>query len=73
MESRDSIATRNLKTLITFISLIKMECLKTLCVYINLKNQFQIFILKKMTFKEDIWATQLAHQTLKITYHAITF
>jgi len=38
---------RKLKHLIIFDSLIKMELFKVFYVYINLENQFQIFIFEK--------------------------
>jgi len=37
-----------------------MEQFQAFQVYINLKNQFQIFILKKVIYIEVYWAAQAA-------------
>jgi len=43
----ESITAHELKQLITFESVIKMEQLKAFYVYINLENQFHIFSFEK--------------------------
>jgi len=49
-----------------------MESFKAFCEDINLKNQFQILILKKSDLKE-FFVVKVAHQTMETTYHKITF
>jgi len=69
-ESRKSIIAHNLKHLITFDSLIKVECIKAIRIYITLENQFQIFIFGKSDFLRFVGIAQLQN---KQTYKAITF
>jgi len=49
-KSRKSITICKPKLLVTFISLIKMKWFKDFHVYVNLENQFQIFVFEKSDF-----------------------
>jgi len=51
-----NIPTHKLKSLIAFISSIKMEWFKASHVDINLENQFQIFIFFKSDFSKSFWS-----------------
>jgi len=66
----ESITTHKQKILITFDSWIKMEWFKAFHAYVNLENQFQIFVSKKSDFFRSAWIARVEEE---MTSHAITF